>query len=151
VERVVVGTLAVREPGQVGDLAARYGGRVAAGLDHRHGGAEVAVSGWTGTGRLSLDEAIARLESVPLAAIVVTAIESDGTMGGPDLAGLGAVLARSPHPVIASGGVRHRQDLVALGELETGGRRLAGAVVGTALVEGALSVEEAVAACAASG
>jgi phosphoribosylformimino-5-aminoimidazole carboxamide ribonucleotide (ProFAR) isomerase len=110
----------------------------------------VAVQGWESGAGTSLAEALDRLDPVPLAAVVVTAIESDGTMGGPDLVGLSRVLALTRHPVVASGGVRHVEDLVALGALAVEGRRLAGVIVGTALVEGALTVEEAVAACAAS-
>jgi phosphoribosylformimino-5-aminoimidazole carboxamide ribonucleotide (ProFAR) isomerase len=80
----------------------------------------------------------------------VTAIERDGAMAGPDVAGLLDVLFVSAHDVVASGGIRSTADLGALGRLEVDGRRLAGAVVGTALAEGTLSVEEAMAACAAS-
>lgn len=151
VTRVVLGTAAQEEPELVDRLAARFAGRVAVGLDHRHGGREVAVRGWERGGGDSLAMALDRLAEVPLAAVVVTAIERDGTLEGPDLKGLAAVLGRSAHPVIASGGVRSAVDLAALGELEVWGQRLAGAIVGTALAEGALSVEEAMAACAASG
>jgi len=83
--------------------------------------------------------------------VVVTAIESDGTMGGPDIEGLRRVLEATAHDVVASGGVRNVDDLATLARVTAGGRGLAGAIVGTALVEGALSVEEAVAACAACG
>ncbi|MGH9017665.1 MAG: HisA/HisF-related TIM barrel protein [Acidimicrobiales bacterium] len=151
VARVVLGTAAVRQPELVEELARRYPGRVAAGLDHRGAGAEVAVSGWEAGGATSLSEALSRLAAAPLAAVIVTAIETDGAMGGPDTAGLTRVLAESPHDVIASGGVRHAEDLAALARLEVGGRRLAGAVVGTALVERTVTVEEAIAACAVSG
>jgi phosphoribosylformimino-5-aminoimidazole carboxamide ribotide isomerase len=150
VARVVLGTAAVRQPELLEELAARFPGQVVAGLDHRGSGAEVAVQGWESGAGTSLAEALDRLDPVPLAAVVVTAIESDGTMGGPDLVGLSRVLALTRHPVVASGGVRHVEDLVALGALAVEGRRLAGVIVGTALVEGALTVEEAVAACAAS-
>ncbi|HLX87722.1 MAG TPA: HisA/HisF-related TIM barrel protein [Acidimicrobiales bacterium] len=150
VARVVLGTAAVTDPGLVSELATRFPGRVAVGLDHRGGGREVAVDGWQRGGGTSLSDALAQLGSVPLAAVVVTAIERDGVLEGPDLAGLATVLAQSTHPVIASGGVRSVDDLVALGRLEADGHRLAGVIVGRALVEGTLDVEEAVAACAAS-
>jgi phosphoribosylformimino-5-aminoimidazole carboxamide ribotide isomerase len=150
VARVVLGTVAVRQPDLVDALARRYPGRVAAGLDHRGAGTEVAVTGWEQGGETSLTDALDRLAAAPLAAVVVTSIETDGTMGGPDVEGLRRVLALTPHEVVASGGVRSAADLLALGALAENGRRLAGVIVGTALVEGALSVEEAVAACAAS-
>jgi phosphoribosylformimino-5-aminoimidazole carboxamide ribotide isomerase len=151
VARVVLGTVAVRDPGLVAKLAERFPGQVAAGFDHRGGGAEVAVTGWEEGGGTSLTEALDRLASVPLAAVIVTAIETDGAMSGPDIDGLRRALALTPHDVIASGGVRHAGDLAALAAVDVDGRRLAGVIVGTALVEGAVTMEEAMAACAASG
>jgi phosphoribosylformimino-5-aminoimidazole carboxamide ribotide isomerase len=150
--RVVLGTAAVGDPGLVADLSARYPGRIAVGLDHRDGGASVAVAGWEeDTGR-SLPDVLATFESTPLAAVVVTAIDRDGTMTGPDLRGLTDVLGWTAHDVVASGGVRSVDDLRALGALRgTNGRQLAGVVVGRALVDGALDVEEAITACATSG
>ena len=109
------------------------------------------MSGWEAGGGVSLDDALARLDDVEVAALVVTAIERDGMLSGPDLAGLGHVLDRSRHAVVASGGVSSAQDLRALGALAVGDRRLAGVIVGKALVDGVLGVEEAIAACAASG
>lgn len=154
VARVVLGTVAVRDPALVEELARRYPGQVAVGLDHRAGAAggsrEVAVEGWEQGSGTALEDALDALRAVPVAAVVVTAIERDGVLQGPDLAGLTDVLGITPHPVIASGGVRSAGDLHALAALEAGGRRLAGAVVGRALVDGTLDVEEAVAACAAS-
>jgi phosphoribosylformimino-5-aminoimidazole carboxamide ribotide isomerase len=151
VARVVLGTAAVRQPALVETLAARYPGRVVVGLDHRGGGADVAVSGWEGDGGTTLVDALARVDPLPLGAVVVTAIERDGTMHGPDVDGLRRVLLLTSHDVVASGGVRDAADLAVLARLEGGGRHLAGAIVGTALVEGTLGVEEAVAACATSG
>lgn len=154
VARVVLGTAAVRDPSLVEELARRYPGRVAVGLDHRAGAAggprEVAIEGWEKGSGTTLDDALARLRTVPVAAVVLTAIERDGVLQGPDLSGLADVLGVSTHPVIASGGVRSVDDLRALAALGAGGRRLAGAIVGRALVDGTLDVEEAVAACAAS-
>jgi phosphoribosylformimino-5-aminoimidazole carboxamide ribotide isomerase len=153
VERVVLGTAALESPALVESLAARYPGRVAVGLDHRGAGAaaELAVRGWEQRAGATLRSALDRLAEVDLGAVVVTAIDRDGMLAGPDLAGLRGVLGLTSHPVVASGGVRSPADLEALAALECGGRRLAGAIVGTALVEGAMSVEEAIAACVPSG
>lgn len=150
VARVVLGTVATEDPALVDALADEFPGQVAVGLDHRGGGAALAVAGWESKRSTTLDEALDRFAGVPLAALIVTAIERDGTMDGPDLAGMAHVLARSAHDVIASGGVRHAADLATLAALSAGGRHLAGAIVGTALVEGALTLEEAITACAAS-
>jgi phosphoribosylformimino-5-aminoimidazole carboxamide ribonucleotide (ProFAR) isomerase len=121
------------------------------GLDHRDGGADVAVAGWEGKGGTTLVDLLDRINELPLAAVVVTAIERDGTMDGPYLDGLRLVLERSAHDVVASGGVRSSGDLTALAQLEGNGRHLAGAIAGTALVDGSVGIEEAVAACAVSG
>jgi len=151
VARVVVGTAAVTDPGFLAAVVARHPGRVAVGLDHRGQGAEVALSGWEHGSGVSLDEALARLDDVDVAAVVVTAIERDGMLEGPDVGGLTHVLGRTRHQVVASGGVRSVEDLASLAALRVGERALAGAIVGKALVDGVLGIGEAVRACAASG
>jgi phosphoribosylformimino-5-aminoimidazole carboxamide ribotide isomerase len=151
VERVVLGTAAFETPDVVAALTTRYPGRIAVGLDHRGVASEVALRGWEKPSGVTLDHALEQLAGFALAAVVVTAIDRDGTMEGPDVPGLARVLERSPHPVVASGGVRSPGDLEQLAALESGGRRLAGAIVGTALAEQTMSVEEAIAACAPSG
>lgn len=147
VTRVVLGTAALDKPALVAELAREM--PVAVGLDVR--GREVAVRGWTeGTGR-DLLEVLPWFEDAGVAAVVVTQIARDGTLAGPDIEGLALVLAATALPVIASGGVGGLDDLRALAALSVGGRRLAGVIVGRALYEGRFSVEEAIAACAASG
>jgi len=141
VARVVMGTAALEDPDLVAAVAA--GQRVALGLDVR--GREVAVRGWAEGAGVEWPEALARLAGSGAEAVIVTQIEVEGLMGGPDRSGLSEVLAATELDVIASGGVGSLQDLVELDALESGGRRLAGAIVGTALYEGALDVAEAVA------
>ena len=158
VSRVVLGTAALEDPGLVRRATAAYPGRVALGLDYRttgDGRAEVAVRGWEqGTGR-TVGEVLAEVADAGLSAVVVTAIERDGTLAGPDLDGLRAVLASTSIPVIASGGVGSVADVEELAGLvvddESGPRRLAGAISGKALVDGRMTVEEGVAACARFG
>jgi len=145
VTRIVLGTAALEDQGLLRRVAHRHPGRVAVGLDARHG--EVAVRGWTeGSGR-TLAEVLAEVEDAPLGAVVVTDISRDGMLGGPDLDGLEAVLAATRHPVVASGGVGTLDDLRALALVRADGRGLAGAIVGTAIHEGVFSVREAVMAC----
>ena len=148
VDRVVLGTAAVEHPELVRELAADH--PVAVGLDARNG--EVAVRGWTeGSGR-KVTELLARYEDAGVAAVVVTEIERDGTLTGPDVDGLASVLEATALDVIASGGVSSVADLEVLASLRAAGtRRLAGVIVGKALHDGLFSVEEAVAACEASG
>jgi phosphoribosylformimino-5-aminoimidazole carboxamide ribotide isomerase len=139
VARVVLGTAALENPALVAALASRF--PVAVGLDAR--GREVAVRGWEhGSGRDLLD--VARgFADVGVEALIVTEIGRDGTLGGPDLDGLGEVLDATELPVIASGGVGTLDDLRALDELRSAGRRLSGAIVGRALYEGAFTLVEA--------
>ncbi|MDP9387427.1 MAG: 1-(5-phosphoribosyl)-5-[(5-phosphoribosylamino)methylideneamino]imidazole-4-carboxamide isomerase [Actinomycetota bacterium] len=145
VARIVLGTAALEDPALLRRVAARHPGRVAVGLDARHG--ELAVRGWTqGSGRQA-EDVLAAVEDAPLGAVVVTDISRDGMLAGPDVEGVAAVLGATRHPVIASGGVGSLDHLRALAAVTAGERRLAGAIVGTALHEGAFTVGEAVAAC----
>lgn len=159
VARVILGTAALVDPGLVRRATEAHPGRVAVGLDYRHtpdGRAEVAIRGWEeGSGR-TVGEVLDAVAGAGVAAVVVTSIERDGMLTGPDLDGLAAVLASTEVPVIASGGVGSVADLEALGALEVPGgdgraRRLAGAITGKALVDGRMTVAEGVAACAPSG
>ena len=139
VERVVLGTAALRDPILVRDLARTR--RVAVGLDARSG--EVATDGWLReSGRAVLD--VARSFAADgVDAFVVTDISRDGTLEGPDTRGLAAVLDAVDVDVVASGGVGRLADLRALAGLEgRDGRRLSGVVVGTALYEGRFTVAE---------
>jgi phosphoribosylformimino-5-aminoimidazole carboxamide ribotide isomerase len=153
VTRVVLGTAALEEPALAARCARRWPGRVAVGLDYRVGAdgvAEAQAQGWlAGSGR-AVTDLLALWEHEPIGAVVATAVARDGMLSGPDLAGLRALLAATSLPVVASGGVATVDDLVALAGLEAEGRRLDGAIVGKAIVEGRLSVEEGVAACGAS-
>jgi phosphoribosylformimino-5-aminoimidazole carboxamide ribotide isomerase len=142
VTRVVLGTAALEDPDLVAEIAA--GQRVALGLDVR--GREVVVRGWAEGSGVAWDDALTRLERVGAEAVVITQVEVEGLMGGADLPGLAEVLAATPLEVVASGGVGTLADLLALSTVEGGGRRLAGAIVGTAIYEGRLDVAEAVAA-----
>jgi phosphoribosylformimino-5-aminoimidazole carboxamide ribotide isomerase len=142
VRRVVVGTAALDAPGWVRRLAARHPGRVAVGLDAR--GRDLAVRGWVEGSGHDLVDVARRFDDAGVAALVVTEIGRDGTLAGPDLGQLAAVLDATGLDVVASGGVGTLDDLRALAALEVGGRRLAGAIVGRALYEGAFPVSEAV-------
>jgi phosphoribosylformimino-5-aminoimidazole carboxamide ribonucleotide (ProFAR) isomerase len=139
--RVVLGTAAVADPPLVARLAARHPDGVAVGLDARDG--EVAVRGWTAGSGASVLDVVARFAGDGVAAFVVTDIGRDGTLRGPDVRGLGAVLAATGVPVVASGGVGSLDDLRALAALEAVGRHLAGAIVGRALHDGRFTVAEA--------
>lgn len=142
VHRVVMGTAALEPDGaaMVAEVASQQ--RVAIGLDVK--GREVVVRGWAEGSGIDWAEAIVTLESAGAEAVVVTQVEVEGLMGGADLAGLAEVLAATRLEVVASGGVGVLDDLLALARIEGGGRRLAGAIVGTAIYEGRVDVAEAV-------
>jgi phosphoribosylformimino-5-aminoimidazole carboxamide ribotide isomerase len=143
VRRVVVGTAALDDPAWVRRLAHRHPGRVAVGLDAR--GRDVAVRGWVESSGRDVVDVARQFEDAGVAALVVTEIGRDGTLAGPALDQLAAVLAATSIDVVASGGVGTLDDLRALDGLSAGGRRLAGAIVGRALYEGAFGLEDAVA------
>jgi len=140
VVRVVMGTAAVESPDLVAAVAAI--GRVAVGLDLR--GDEVAVRGWTAGSGLGLQDALERFSGLGTDAFVITRIERDGTLEGPDLEGLGDALAATGIDVVASGGVGRPGDLTDLADLEVDGRRLAGIIIGRALYEGTVDLAAAV-------
>ena len=138
-DRIVVGTRAVREPKWLKELAGKFPGRVVWGLDTQN--ALVAVGGWGEVTEKTVVEIIGQAGRLPLAAIVYTDIERDGMMSGPNLAATELVVVASPWPVIASGGVTTVQDIRALKKAGA-----AGAIVGRALYEGKLRLEDALAA-----
>ncbi len=148
VHRVVVGTAAVEHPELVDELTTLHPGAVAVGLDAR--GRDVAVRGWAEGSGHDLVTLARRFADVGVSALIVTEIGRDGTLEGPDLDQLGAVLAETDVPLIASGGVGTIEDLHALGGLVRNGRRLDGAIVGRALYERRFTVAEGIAACAAA-
>jgi len=152
VARVVLGTAALEDPGLAGRCARRWPGRVAVGLDYRigtDGVAEAQAQGWLAGSGWAVTELLDLWANEPIGAVVATAVARDGMLEGPDLEGMAALLARSGLPFVASGGVGSTADLQRLAGLEANGRRLAGAIVGKALVERRFSVEEGLAACAA--
>jgi phosphoribosylformimino-5-aminoimidazole carboxamide ribotide isomerase len=153
VARVVLGTAALEDPGLAGRCARRWPGRVAVGLDYRvaaDGVAEAQAQGWLAGSGWSVVDLLALWSDEPLGAVVITEVERDGTLEGPNVDALAALLHQTALPLVASGGVGTTQDLYRLATLQADGRSLAGAIVGKALVEGRFSVEEGIAACAAS-
>jgi phosphoribosyl isomerase A len=142
--RVNIGTAALEQPDWVRAAIAAHGDKIAVGLDVR--GTTLAARGWTRDGG-ELDEALGRLDAEGCARYVVTDIKRDGMLRGPNLDLLRHVCARTPRPVIASGGVSTLADLAAIAALVPLG--VEGAIVGKALYAGAFTLEEALGAVAA--
>jgi len=138
--RVNIGTAALENPDWVRSVIARHEDRVAVGLDVR--GTRLAARGWTTEGG-DLYETLERLNAEGCARYVVTDVLKDGTLRGPNLALLRDVCSRTTAPVIASGGVSALADLRAIASLVRIG--VEGAIVGTALYEGAFTLQEALA------
>lgn len=134
VDRVVMGSAAVRHPELVTEVAAVV--PVAVGLDHRDG--ELATDGWTEGSGVQLADALAAFPDA--AAFVITDIGRDGMLGGPDVDGLAAAVAATATPVIASGGVASLADVAALAAIPG----LAGVITGKALYEGRFDVADAI-------
>ncbi len=132
IDRVVLGTAALRDPKLVRQAAADHRGRIAVGIDARDG--RVAVAGWAETTEIGVVELARRFEDCGVAALIHTDIARDGALGGVD-ASATADLARQLHtPVIASGGVASLADLAALKAHEADG--IAGIICGRALYDG---------------
>jgi phosphoribosylanthranilate isomerase len=138
--RVNIGTAALEQPEWCAGAIATYGDRVAVGLDVR--GRTLAARGWTREGG-DLYEVLSRLDSEGCARYVVTDVNKDGMLQGPNLRLLRDVCEATDRPVVASGGVTTIDDIRALMELVPVG--VEGAIAGTALYEGRFSLEEALA------
>jgi phosphoribosylanthranilate isomerase len=136
--RVNLGTAALEDPAWTAEAIARYGEKVAVGLDVR--GTTLAARGWTREGG-NLWEVLARLDRDGCARYVVTDVARDGTLTGPNLDLLRAVCERTDRPVVASGGVSSLADLADLRELVP--RGVEGVVLGKALYAGAFTLPEA--------
>jgi phosphoribosylanthranilate isomerase len=138
--RVNIGTAALEKPDWSAGAIARYGDKVAVGLDVR--GTTLAARGWTRQGG-DLWEVLARLDRDGCARYVVTDVTRDGTLTGPNLKLLRAVCERTDRPVVASGGVAKLDDIAALRSLVPEG--VEGAIVGKALYAGAFTLLQAMA------
>ena len=137
VDRVVIGTQALRDPDWFARMAETFPGRLLLGLDARDG--RVATQGWlelSGVAALTLAK---QFDGLPMAAIIYTDIARDGTLEGPNLLAIDALAHAVRTPVIASGGVGELGDLERLTALP-----IVGCIVGRALYEGRFSLGEAI-------
>lgn len=144
VTRVILGTVAVRDPAFVREAARIHPGTIAVGIDARDG--RVAVSGWSEQTDINAIDLAMHFEDAGVAALIVTDIGRDGMLGGVNVEFTGAIADAVTIPVIASGGVSSNDDILALKSRP--GRSIHGAIIGRALYEGELSPAAALAAAA---
>jgi len=145
VDRVIIGTKALREPEWLQQMCGSYPGRLALGLDARD--SMVAAEGWLEVSRVPIMDLARLFVGLPLAAVIYTNIANDGMMQGVDRATIGDMqeLARMGLHVIASGGVSSLADVRNLVAAHGETPRLDGAIIGRALYEGAIALPEALA------
>ena len=139
--RVILGTVALRDPELVKTAAARFPGKVAVGIDAR--GGKVAVEGWAETSELDAIELARRFEGAGVAAIIYTDIDRDGVLAGINWAGTLALARAVTIPVIASGGLASMDDIERLARPEC--QILEGAISGRALYDGRIDPARALA------
>ena len=138
IDRIVLGTAALRNPALVEEAAKRFPGRIAVGIDAK--GAQVVVEGWTQDTGQDYIQTARQFEDQGVAAIIYTDVERDGMRTGPNIERT-ARLAQSIHiPVIASGGVKDIDDIRQLLPLEANG--VVGVISGKALYEGGLDFRQ---------
>jgi len=137
VDRVILGTAAVENPEIVGEISEQYPESVMVSLDAKDG--EVVVSGWTESTGLDPSEAAGRYEDLGAGAILFTNVDVEGQLEGVDTELVSRVCEAVDIPVVASGGVATINDILALQEVGA-----AAVVVGTALYEGAFTLDAAI-------
>jgi phosphoribosylformimino-5-aminoimidazole carboxamide ribotide isomerase len=135
IDRIVLGTVALRDPALVRRAAADYPGRVSVAIDSRDG--QVAVEGWAETSEIDAVALARRFADAGVAAIVYTDIARDGALSGVDAAEVAGFARRIGIPVIASGGIAALADIAALAAHAADG--IAGAICGRALYDGRIA------------
>ncbi|WP_422369278.1 1-(5-phosphoribosyl)-5-[(5-phosphoribosylamino)methylideneamino]imidazole-4-carboxamide isomerase [Pelagibius sp.] len=145
VRRVILGTVAVKNPDLVRDACRRFPGQVVLGIDAR--GGRVAVEGWAEVSEITATELAQRFEDAGAAAIVYTDIDRDGALQGANVAATRALAEAVATPVIASGGVASLDDIAAFHAIADSG--IEGVISGRALYDGRIDPASALALLAA--
>ena len=141
ISRVILGTVALRDPELVKSACREFPGKIAVGIDAREG--YVAVAGWAETSDIKALDLALKFEDCGVAAIIYTDINRDGAMGGVNVESTSDLAFHLTTPVIASGGVSSIEDLKALKlEEDTG---IEGVICGRALYDGRIDPKEALA------
>lgn len=134
--RLVIGTLAVRQPDWFRQMCRKFPGRLVLGIDARDG--RVATEGWLETSQVAATELARQFADEPIAAVIYTDIANDGMLAGPNLPAMAEMRAAVDLPVVASGGVTTKDDVARLAAVP-----MAGCIIGRALYEGTLTLPDA--------
>lgn len=139
VQRIILGSVAVRQPELVAEACKLYGDRIVVGIDAKDGIA--AVEGWGVTGGIKAEELAKKMAEVGVARIIYTDISRDGMLSGVNVAATAALAKAAGIPVIASGGVKDMSDIEAIKAAESAG--IEGVIVGKAIYMGNLHLKDA--------
>ncbi len=138
VSRVILGTIAAKNPQIVKEACKKFSGKIVVGIDAKNG--FVATEGWVETSKIKALDLAKKYEDCGVKAIIYTDISRDGTLGGPDIEGTKLLAQNLKIPVIASGGVSSNDDIKKLQQLEKYG--LEGIIVGRALYDKKIDINK---------
>jgi phosphoribosylformimino-5-aminoimidazole carboxamide ribotide isomerase len=139
IKRVIIGSMAVEKPSFAIEMIKKYGKHIAVGIDAKDG--YVATHGWLNTSEVKADDLGKRFADAGVDSLIFTDIATDGMLSGPNLEALAEMAKETGKQIIASGGVSHLADLIALRALSYQG--VTAAIVGKALYERKFTLEEA--------
>ena len=141
VMRVILGTVAVKDPGLVKEACRKFPGQIAVGIDAR--GGRVAVEGWAEETDLQVIELARKFADIGVEAIIYTDIDRDGVLEGVNIPATAELARAVSVPIIASGGVSSLTDIRGL----IAEKRIAGAIIGRAIYDGRIDLREALKLC----
>lgn len=137
--RLVIGTLAIKQPDWFRRMCGMFPGKLVLGIDAREG--HVATGGWLETSEVAATELARQFAEEPICAIVYTDIATDGMLAGPNVRAMARMQRAVDLPVVASGGVTNKEDVARLADVP-----MAGCIIGRALYEGTVTLSDALAA-----
>jgi len=147
IARIILGTVALKNPALVREAAKAFPGKIAVGIDAK--GGRVAVEGWAETADITVLELARKFEDAGVAAVIYTDIDRDGLLQGVNVTATAELASALSIPVIASGGVSNIQDIVALMEIAPStrgkGGGISGVISGRAIYDGRLDLRAALA------
>ncbi|HWR07699.1 1-(5-phosphoribosyl)-5-[(5-phosphoribosylamino)methylideneamino]imidazole-4-carboxamide isomerase [Sporomusa sp.] len=141
VSRVILGSIAVRNPELVREACRQFGNRIVVGIDARDG--QAALDGWEVAGGIGAEELARKMAEAGVARIIYTDISRDGTLQGVNVAATAALAKAAGIPVIASGGVKSLEDITAL-QTANQAQGIEGVIVGKAIYTGAVDLAAAI-------